>query len=99
MNNLSKKLMFFMLLMLSAFSFAQAVTEQFLVKGNCNMCKARIETAATKAGAISANWSAENQTLTGHFLQERHRLQLRLWFFCLYHEAKLHFQKLPPQLY
>jgi len=56
--------MFFMLLMLSAFSFAQAVTEQFLVKGNCNMCKARIETAATKAGAISANWSAETQTLT-----------------------------------
>jgi outer membrane receptor for ferrienterochelin and colicins len=64
MNNLSKKLMFFMLLMLSAFSFAQAVTEQFLVKGNCNMCKARIETAATKAGAISADWSAETQTLT-----------------------------------
>ena len=56
--------MFFMLLMLYAFSFAQAVTEQFLVKGNCNMCKARIETAATKAGAISADWSAETQTLT-----------------------------------
>lgn len=56
--------MFFVLLLTSVFSFAQAVTEQFLVKGNCNMCKARIETAATKAGAISANWSAENQTLT-----------------------------------
>jgi outer membrane receptor for ferrienterochelin and colicins len=64
MKNLSKKLMFFVLLLLSAFSFAQAVTEQFLVKGNCNMCKARIETAATKAGAISADWSAETQTLT-----------------------------------
>ena len=56
--------MFFLLMLTSVFSFAQAVTEQFLVKGNCNMCKARIETAATKAGAISANWSAENQTLT-----------------------------------
>lgn len=56
--------MFFVLLLTSVFSFAQAVTEQFLVKGNCNMCKARIETAAKKAGAISANWSAENQTLT-----------------------------------
>lgn len=56
--------MFFVLLMTSVFSFAQAVTEQFLVKGNCNMCKARIETTAVKAGAISANWSAENQTLT-----------------------------------
>lgn len=64
MNNLSKKLMFFVLLLMSVFSFAQAVTEQFLVKGNCNMCKARIETTATKAGAISANWSAETQTLT-----------------------------------
>ncbi|WP_028121756.1 TonB-dependent receptor domain-containing protein [Epilithonimonas tenax] len=64
MNNLSKKLMFFVLLLTSVFSFAQAVTEQFLVKGNCNMCKARIETTAVKAGAISANWSAENQTLT-----------------------------------
>ncbi|MNK17771.1 TonB dependent receptor [compost metagenome] len=56
--------MFFVLLLTSVFPFAQAVTEQFLVKGNCNMCKARIETTATKAGAISANWSAENQTLT-----------------------------------
>ena len=56
--------MFFVLLLTSVFSFAQAVTEQFLVKGNCNMCKARIETTATKAGAISATWSAENQTLT-----------------------------------
>ena len=56
--------MFFVLLLTSVFSFAQAVTEQFLVKGNCNMCKARIETTAVKAGAISANWSAENQTLT-----------------------------------
>ena len=64
MKNLSKKLMFFVLLLTSVFSFAQAVTEQFLVKGNCNMCKARIETTATKAGAISATWSAENQTLT-----------------------------------
>lgn len=64
MKNLSKKLMFFVLLLTSVFSFAQAVTEQFLVKGNCNMCKARIETTAVKAGAISANWSAENQTLT-----------------------------------
>lgn len=56
--------MFFMLLVCSIFSFAQTVTEQFLVKGNCNMCKARIEKAALKAGATSANWTAENQTLT-----------------------------------
>ena len=56
--------MFFVLLLTSVFSFAQAVTEQFLVKGNCGQCKARIEKAALNAGATSANWSAENQTLT-----------------------------------
>ncbi len=55
--------MFSVLLFCSIFSFAQTVTEQFLVKGNCNMCKARIEKAALKAGAQTANWTAENQTL------------------------------------
>lgn len=64
MNYLSRKLMFSVLLVCSVFSFAQTVTEQFLVKGNCNMCKARIENAALKAGAQTANWTAENQTLT-----------------------------------
>ena len=56
--------MFFVLLTASLFSFAQAVTEQFLVKGNCGQCKARIEKAALNAGATSANWTADNQTLT-----------------------------------
>lgn len=55
--------MFSVLLVCSVFSFAQTVTEQFLVKGNCNMCKARIENAALKAGAQTANWTADNQTL------------------------------------
>ncbi|UQB67960.1 TonB-dependent receptor [Epilithonimonas zeae] len=64
MNYLSRKLMFSVLLVCSVFSFAQTVTEQFLVKGNCNMCKARIEKAALKAGAQTANWTADNQTLT-----------------------------------
>ena len=63
MNYLSRKLMFSVLLVCSVFSFAQTVTEQFLVKGNCNMCKARIENAALKAGAQTANWTADNQTL------------------------------------
>ena len=64
MNYLSRKLMFSVLLVCSIFSFAQTVTEQFLVKGNCEQCKARIEKAALKAGAQTANWTAENQTLT-----------------------------------
>jgi len=64
MNYLSRKLIFSVLLVCSVFSFAQTVTEQFLVKGNCNMCKARIEKAALKGGAQTANWTADNQTLT-----------------------------------
>ena len=64
MNYLSKKLLFFVLFVCSIMSFAQTVTEQFLVKGNCNMCKERIEKTAIKAGAQTANWTAENQTLT-----------------------------------
>ena len=35
--------MFSVLLVCSVLSFAQTITEQFLVKGNCNMCKERIE--------------------------------------------------------
>lgn len=56
--------MFSVLLVCSIFSFSQTFTEHFLVKGNCGQCKARIEKAALKAGATSANWTAENQTLT-----------------------------------
>ena len=57
--------MFFMLLMLYAFSFAQAVTEQFLVKGNCGMCKDRIETAVkADKNVSSANWSMSKKVLT-----------------------------------
>ncbi len=43
------------------------VDNKFLVKGNCSMCKERIETTAKKAGATSAVWNAENQTLTMDF--------------------------------
>lgn len=37
---------------------------QFQVKGNCEMCKERIETTAKKAGAKSAQYSIDSQTLT-----------------------------------
>ena len=37
---------------------------EFFVKGNCESCKARIEKAAKSAGANSAEWSAEKQTVT-----------------------------------
>ena len=37
---------------------------QFKVKGNCEMCKTRIESAAKKAGAKTAVYSIDLQTLT-----------------------------------
>ncbi|WP_445431892.1 TonB-dependent receptor domain-containing protein [Chryseobacterium indoltheticum] len=40
---------------------------EFFVKGNCESCKARIEKAAKSAGANSADWSAEKQTVTLNF--------------------------------
>lgn len=40
---------------------------EFYVKGNCASCKARIEKAAKAAGADSAEWSAEKQTVTLKF--------------------------------
>lgn len=40
---------------------------EFFVKGNCESCKARIEKAAKSAGANSAEWKAEKQTVTLNF--------------------------------
>ncbi|UWX59618.1 TonB-dependent receptor [Chryseobacterium oranimense] len=40
---------------------------EFYVKGNCASCKARIEKTAKEAGADSAEWSAETQTVTLNF--------------------------------
>lgn len=43
--------------------FAQTITQDFLVKGNCGMCKDRIEENAKIAGAETANWNSETQKL------------------------------------
>lgn len=40
---------------------------EFYVKGNCESCKARIEKAARNAGADSAEWNAEKQTVALNF--------------------------------
>ncbi|MGO4708752.1 TonB-dependent receptor [Chryseobacterium sp. 2TAF14] len=53
------------LFLLSTFVSAQNLSKnQFKVKGNCEMCKERIETTAKKAGAKSAQYSIDSQTLT-----------------------------------
>ncbi|RMZ60963.1 TonB-dependent receptor [Chryseobacterium nematophagum] len=47
------------------FIFAQNLSKkQFQVKGNCEMCKERIESTARKAGAKTAIYSINSQTLT-----------------------------------
>ncbi len=52
-------------LLSTQFIFAQNLSKsQFKVKGNCEMCKERIETTAKKAGAKTARYSIDIQTLT-----------------------------------
>lgn len=43
------------------------VTEQFNVKGDCGMCKTRIEKAALSAGATFAQWNSKTNLLTVKF--------------------------------
>ena len=52
-------------LLSTQFIFAQHLSKnQFKVKGNCDMCKERIENTAKKAGAKTAIYSIDLQTLT-----------------------------------
>ena len=67
MKTLLKSLLVFSLLF-STFIFAQTLTHStFMVKGDCDMCKERIETAAKKSGASTAEWKAETQQLHVEF--------------------------------
>lgn len=52
-------------LLFTPFILAQNLSQtQFKVKGNCNLCKERIENAAKKAGAKQATYSVDSQILT-----------------------------------
>lgn len=63
MKTLFKSLLVFTFL-LSQNIFAQTFTKAtFQVKGNCDMCKERIENSAKKSGAKLATWNAETQKL------------------------------------
>tara|TARA_R110000868_G_scaffold212443_3_gene462367 strand:- start:378 stop:977 length:600 start_codon:yes stop_codon:yes gene_type:complete len=53
-----------MLLFATNTGFAQQVTEEFKVMGNCNGCKKRIEkTALTVDGVSSVNWDKETKMI------------------------------------
>jgi len=59
------KLILGVFLLFTSFTLAQNLSKnQFRVKGNCEMCKERIETTAKKAGASAARYSIDLQTLT-----------------------------------
>lgn len=65
MKTYISKIILGLFLVFSISSFAQNLTKnQYKVKGNCDMCKERIETTALKAGAKAARYSIDLQTLT-----------------------------------
>jgi outer membrane receptor for ferrienterochelin and colicin len=64
MKSYISKLVLGVFLLFTSFTLAQNLSKnQFRVKGNCEMCKERIETTAKKAGATSARYSIDLQTL------------------------------------
>ena len=67
MKNIHKNLWTLILLLIFQAGFSQLTSSKALVKGNCEMCKARIETSALKTGAKTATWSPETQTLEIEF--------------------------------
>ncbi len=53
-----------------AFSFiasAQSKSDTLMIFGNCGMCKSNIETAATKAGANTADWNKVTKILVVNY--------------------------------
>ena len=47
----------------SASLFAQSKTDTVKVWGNCDDCKDKIEKAAVKGGAVTANWNMDSYAL------------------------------------
>ncbi|MFN8296126.1 MAG: cation transporter [Chitinophagales bacterium] len=54
-------------------TFAKEVTTKasFIVSGNCDMCKERIEKAAKTAGVKSAVWNEDTHVLTVSFVPNK----------------------------
>jgi mercuric ion binding protein len=51
--------------------FAQTKTDTVKVWGNCDECKSKIEKAAIKAGAVSADWSDETYLLVVNYAADK----------------------------
>ena len=68
-----------MFLLGTSMVFAQAKTEKFEVKGNCGMCKTRIEKAANSVvGVTKADWNQKTKLLEVSFDESKtsaHKVQ------------------------
>jgi len=65
MKSYTTKIILGLFLLFTSLVSAQTLHKhQFQVKGNCEMCKERIESTALKAGATAARYSVDTQTLT-----------------------------------
>ncbi|TXF76125.1 TonB-dependent receptor domain-containing protein [Chryseobacterium sp.] len=64
MKTLFKSLLIFLFFIVQNISAQNITKSTFKVKGECGMCKDRIETTAKEAGATYANWNEETQQLS-----------------------------------
>ena len=71
MKTLLKSILIFSVLFTSFLTAQTLSNETFKVKGDCSMCKERIESTALKNGAKTANWTAETQNLQLEFNPEK----------------------------
>ena len=62
--------------------FAQNVTKKFIVKGNCEMCEKRIETAAKAVDGVTlANWDKDTKMMEVAFdstITNLHKVQMAI---------------------
>lgn len=59
-----KKILLTLLIAATLGVYAKNVTQQILVKGECDMCKAKIEKALDIPGVSFAEWNLETKVLT-----------------------------------
>ena len=71
MKTLLKSILIFSVLFTTFLTAQTLSNETFKVKGDCSMCKERIESTALKNGAKTANWTAETQKLQLEFNPEK----------------------------
>jgi mercuric ion binding protein len=68
-----KQLFLAVLLVATLGVFAKTVTKQILVKGECGMCKEKIEKALDMPGVTFAEWNEETKMLTVRYNDKKVR--------------------------